>query len=207
MNRIWAYLQKHYSDIYKGILLIASLIAIVSFFPKEATFKYEYTKGRPWMHKDLIAPFDFAILKAPGEIENEKKKIKENKVLYFDFDISLNEQRRKDFTGDFDMFWNAKYGDDPEYEELRRKTLDAGLMILDSILTRGVIQPIPELEGKPGDYKIDLIIQNSAEKIKLKDIYNVHTAYEKIGSMLSRVKDADTILLKQLLREHIICRV
>ncbi len=207
MKRIWAYLQRHYSDIYKGILLIASLIAIVSFFPKEATFKYEYTKGRPWMHNDLIAPFDFAVLKAPSEIENEKKKIKENKVLYFDFDISLNEQRRKDFTGDFEMFWGAKYGDDTEYEKLRQKTLDAGLMILDSILTRGVIQPVPELDGKPDDYKIGLIIQNSAEKIRLKDIYNVHTAYEKIGSMLSRVKDADTVLLKQLLEESILQNV
>ena len=30
---------------------------IVSFFPREKKFKYEFQKGKPWMHEDLIAPF------------------------------------------------------------------------------------------------------------------------------------------------------
>ncbi|OYT13888.1 MAG: hypothetical protein B6I19_02820 [Bacteroidetes bacterium 4572_114] len=204
MNKTWNYLRNHYSNIYKGFLLIISLVTLVSFFPKEATFKYEFTKGRPWMHEDLIAPFDFAILKAHSEIVDERDRILKNRELYFDFDLDLNEQKRLDFIGDFDMLWDAKYANDTTNEDLRDNTLDRGLTILSSILTRGVIQHIPEIENRPPNYKITLIIKNIAEEIKLGDIYNIHSAYEKIGAMLDKSQDVDSDLLKQLLEDSIL---
>ena len=207
MNNIWAYLRNHYSDIYKGILLIISLIVLVSLFPKEATFKYEFTKGRPWLHEDLIAPFDFAILKTPSEVELERQDIIDNRELFFDFDLELNEQKRLDFIGDFEMLWNAKYSNDTTFDSLRMASLDRGLKILSTILTRGVIQPIEEIGQKPDEYKITLIIENIAENVKLRDIYTIHTAYETIGNMLAQSEGVDTDLLTQLLEDSILQNV
>ncbi len=180
-----------------------SLLILVSFFPKEATFKFEYTKGRPWMHEDLIAPFDFAILKAPEDIEAERNEIIKNRELYFDFDVSINENKRKAFIDDFNMAWNAKYGENPENEYLKQTTLDRGLKILSTILTRGVIQPIPEIDNKPPDYNITLIIQNTAEDARLGDLYTIHTAYSKINEMLDESNSVDKDVLKQLLEDAI----
>jgi hypothetical protein len=207
MSKIWNFLRNNYSNIYKGILLIISLVALVSFFPKEATFKYEFTKGRPWLHDDLIAPLDFAILKDQAEIEAEKKTILENRELFFDFNLNLNEQKRQGFIAGFNMLWNAKYTNDTTNGAFRKRTLDRGLKILNTILTRGVIQPIAEIENKPDSYKITLIIQNIAETVKLKDFYTVHTAYETIRSMLADSRGVDNILLKKLLEDSILQNV
>jgi len=207
MNKIWAFLRNHNSEIYKGFLLLVSLVVLVTFFPKEATYKYEYAKGRPWMHDDLIAPFDFAILKAPEEVVNEKNAILANKTLYFDFNIDLDEQKRIEFIDEFNTLWNEKYGNDGKQENHKQRTLARGLKILSTILTRGVIQPVPETENKPPDYEITLIIKNTAEKVKLSDLYTIHSAYEKINSLLIQSQDVDKDILKQLLEDSIVQNV
>ena len=207
MNRIWAHLRNSYSEIYKGFLLLISLIVIVSLFPEEATYKYEFAKGRPWMHDDLIAPFDFAILKSPEEITVEKAFVLANKALYFDFNIDLAEQKRSEFVEDFNLLWNVKYGNDRHLENLKQQSLTRGLKILNTILTRGVLQPVPETENKNPDYEITLIIKNTAEKVKLSDLYTIHSAYEKINSLLAQSRDVDKDILEQLLEDSILQNV
>ncbi len=207
MNKFWAYLRNHYSQIYKGFLLLVSLVVIVSFFPKEATYKYEFAKGRPWMHDDLIAPFDFAILKPSEEVAAEKAAMLANKVLYFDFNIDLAEQKRNEFIEDFDLLWIAKYGNDPNLGNFKQHTLSRGLKILSTILTRGVLQPVPETENKPPDYEITLITKNTAEKVKLSELYTIHSAYEDINSLLIKLDNVDKDILKQLLEDSILQNV
>lgn len=203
MSKVQRFFRKNYSILYKGFLFLVSLLIIVSFFPKEATFKYEYNRGRPWMHEDLIAPFDFAILKTPEDIESEQNEIIRNKKLYFDFDITLNELKRREFIDNFESLWKAKYGEKPENDFLRQSTLDRGLKILSSVLTRGIIQTVPETENKPPDYPVMLVIQNTAEEARLGDFYTIHSAYEKISNMISGSETADKEVLKQLLEEII----
>lgn len=207
MNRIWANLRNHYSGIYKGFLLLISLVVIVSLFPKEATYKYEFAKGRPWMHEDLIAPFDFAILKSPQEVAAEKASILANKALYFDFNIDLAEQKRIEFIEDFNLLWNVKYGNDRNLETLKQRSLARGLNILSMILTRGVLQPVPEIENRPAGYEIILILKNTAEKVKLTDLYTIHSAYEAMNSILSHAENVDKDILKQLLEDSILQNV
>lgn len=203
MNRIYAFFRSHYSNIYKGILLVISLVILVSFFPKETKFKFEYFKGRPWMHEDLIAPFDFAILKAPDEIDSEKSEITNNQEFYFDFDLTKVETTQENFRENFELGWNLKYGNAGHLAGLKDRTLERGLKILSTILTKGVIQPIPEIENRPPNYRINLIIQNLSESVKLSDLYTIHSAYEKIISMIEDAENVDKALLKELLNETI----
>lgn len=188
---------------YKAILFVISLMILVFFFPKEAKFKYEYNRGRPWPHEDLIAPFDFPVLKAPGEIETERKDVMENHELYFDFNTELNETVRNEFKKNLELYWAAKYGVIPENELLKQSTLDRGLEILNSILSNGVIQTTPEIENKPPGYKITLIRGNIAERVPLSDFYTIHTAFEKLNSMIEESELVDTEVLRQLLEESI----
>lgn len=58
-------------------------------FPKGGIFKYEFTKGKPWQYENLYAPFDFAIAKTEEEIEDEKKRITDNIIPYFEYDTII----------------------------------------------------------------------------------------------------------------------
>ncbi|MBU1718049.1 MAG: hypothetical protein KKA07_03155, partial [Bacteroidetes bacterium] len=44
------------------IILISGLITYI--FPREGKFKYDIRKGRRWLQKELVAPFDFGIQKS-----------------------------------------------------------------------------------------------------------------------------------------------
>ena len=201
MKKIWTFLRNHYSDIYKGILLLISLVILVSFFPKEAKFKYEFTRGRPWMNEDLIAPFDFAVLKSQQDIQKEKDDILKNRNLYFTFDLELNDDIRTNFLNDFQSLWNSKYQD--EQEELKKITEEKGQKILDGIITRGVIKPVSEIENRPQDFRITLIIQNTAEQVKLSDLFDIHSAYETVQKQVNEAENVDKELLIQLFENAI----
>jgi len=81
LNRLY---QNH-ALIYKVILFILTVIAIVYLFPKSGHFKYEFQKGKPWQYDNLYAPFDFAIQKDKDKIDEEKQQIEASKKLYFTY--------------------------------------------------------------------------------------------------------------------------
>jgi hypothetical protein len=54
-------------------MMLVSIGLIVFFLPKQAKFGYEYEKGRIWNQKDLVSPYNFAILKTAQEIRMIKK--------------------------------------------------------------------------------------------------------------------------------------
>ena len=51
------------------------MILLVLVLPKEGKFRYEFTKGKPWLHDDLYAPFDFAIIKYEDELKTEQEEV------------------------------------------------------------------------------------------------------------------------------------
>ena len=71
----------------KYTLVVLCVAIIVSVLPKGRTFKYEFDKGKPWMHQNLNAPFDFAIEKSKEEIDLEKNKINKIGIVY-NLDVS-----------------------------------------------------------------------------------------------------------------------
>jgi cyclic-di-AMP phosphodiesterase PgpH len=59
--------------LYKAILFLLAIVIIVQLFPRMPRFGYEYQVARPWTYDDLIAPFNFAILKSQEELEDERE--------------------------------------------------------------------------------------------------------------------------------------
>ena len=41
------------------ICFIVLAVLMISLYPKEGKFQYDYQKGRPWVYETLIAPIDF----------------------------------------------------------------------------------------------------------------------------------------------------
>ena len=86
MNEIRKNLNNLPLIIYWTVLFSATVLLLYLILPGEPKFKYEYRKGFPWQHKNLVAPFDFAILKSDEEIQAEKAEMMNEMVPYFHFD-------------------------------------------------------------------------------------------------------------------------
>ena len=74
MKELLERIRHNYQLILRGIVAIASIAAIVFIFPSEVKFKYEFQKAKPWLHDNLIAPFDFPIFKAEAELQEDIQK-------------------------------------------------------------------------------------------------------------------------------------
>ncbi|HOY52479.1 MAG TPA: hypothetical protein PLX49_11945, partial [Prolixibacteraceae bacterium] len=96
LQKVSAYSQ----IIFRALVFIAAALLLHQILPSDARFKYEYQRGAPWKHNNLVAPFDFAVLKSPSEIEAEKREVTQGFAPYFVRDTSVvateKEQLRND---------------------------------------------------------------------------------------------------------------
>jgi len=83
------------------LLYVLACVIVLYTIPKEGKFKYEYQKGSPWKHDNLIAQFDFAIYKSRAEIEAERESIKNSSKQYFRKDNQVQISRLEQYLADF----------------------------------------------------------------------------------------------------------
>lgn len=170
-----------------------ALAVIVYVFPKQGKFKYEFQnlKGKPWYHEDLIAPFDFAIKKTQEELAKEKSEVIKNAKPYLKADANIPKAKKAAFEEALNSSWNKKNSD-----YLKQRTLEFGKSLIDSIYSKGIIEPVDALENKPMDYSVFVLNNNIAEEHDLNDFYTVKSAYEFIEDQLyaSKITDVDRIL-------------
>lgn len=204
MKRFLSYLRNHYAVITKGFLFIFSIIILVFIFPKEGKFKYEFDKGKPWMHENLIAPFDFAILKSAEELETERREVLKDQEYYFKTNVDLIKEQRNLLLDKFNQTWTAKYTDNSSQLKRKEKNRDVCLIIYDSIIDRGVIEMNSFLEGKPGSFAITVITNNLAEKSKLADFFTIQSADSFIQSQVEKYQDIDKNLISSVLENSLV---
>ncbi len=153
---------KNQSLIYKAFLFVTTVILIVYLFPKGGVFKYEIIKGKPWQYENLYAPFDFAITKTNEEIEDEKERIINSVLPYFEFDVQISNQAKYGYEKAFAE--NLNVFDDAEIEIAAKKF---GNDVLNEIYKYGVLI---EEYAYNGDKMLFLSKKNKAEKIQYKKI-------------------------------------
>ncbi len=56
-------LMRKYATGIKFLMILLSVFLIILALPKQTKFRYEFEKGRIWNQNDLVAPYNFAILK------------------------------------------------------------------------------------------------------------------------------------------------
>jgi hypothetical protein len=54
-------------------MLVAFVLAVALIFPRYGYLGHDYSLGKPWQEEDLIAPFDFAIMKSPRVLNQERQ--------------------------------------------------------------------------------------------------------------------------------------
>ncbi len=172
--------------IFKIIVFLCAAVLLVYLLPKEGKFKYEFQKNKPWVHEDLLAPFDFAINKTEEELTLEKATIEENRLLYFNLDEGI-EQIQKDKLQDFIT----------DSLENKDELLLLGQSCLDSIYDKGIIELIDELENKTPDDEILLVKKNNVvEEIPLGRMFTIKSAYDYTVQLINNdVNDNANLLI------------
>ena len=89
MSKIREKLKSYTLIFYWVFTFVTTAVILFATLPGKPTFKYEYQKGFPWRHENLVAPFDFAILKSAQEIENEKTEQLQTIIPYFTYDTTV----------------------------------------------------------------------------------------------------------------------
>ena len=75
--------------------LLALFVLLLVLMPRGAKFNYDYRKGTAWEYDDLVAEFDFPILKSLSELQAERLRPAAEAVPYFVCDLEA-EQRHID---------------------------------------------------------------------------------------------------------------
>ena len=85
-----------FDDFRRIVLPLVALFGLLlALMPRGAKFNYDYRKGTAWEYEDLVAEFDFPVLKSESELQAERLRPAGEAVPYFVCDLEA-EQRHLD---------------------------------------------------------------------------------------------------------------
>jgi len=174
MNKFYRRLKKYTKISLQILLFVLTAVALYFILPGEPKFKYEYQKGFPWKHENLVAPFDFTILKTAKELEDEKQQAMDKVIPYFMVDTAVSSQNIAKLREDLEVS-NASM--DAE----KQTVIDILSNELYNMYQKGILQfsvdSYIELEGKTSIRKR---VGNSVSKISTEELFSEKTAYNEI---------------------------
>ena len=188
-------------------------------FPNKASFKFEFQKGKPWMHETLIAPYDFPVYKSNEQLLEEQENLRDNIKLTFVMDESAFEIKAEDFISNFEQKWSIdkNVSKDKRFtffnlnkkkntKTKKEKLANYGLKILKELYTVGIIQMIDDIEFKDSDYEIILMKGNVGEIVSLSKFHTIESASKKAYDLKNISKEeADFLspLILEMLKQNV----
>ena len=195
MNKYFRLIRQNLSNIYRFSITTITIVLIMLLFPNTGNFKYEYQKGKPWMHETLIAPFDFSILKTEKELNQDRDSILNRFSPYFKVDTSVYPNMLERFNKNFEKKWN-KFEKSSAFKKLNfsEKRRGAEKLLCYNYLKTNLKNyyeiGIADFQNEKLQYNYQLpetinkSRNNINEKVATKNIYSARTAYENINTNL-----------------------
>lgn len=199
MKKFTSYLHHHYQEIYKISLFIMSIVAIIYFFPNEAKFRYEFQKGKPWQHKDLIAPTAFPIQKSEETIEQEKYEILKDLRPYFDYKQEVYPSNKQQLQNEFKNNWQNKYPEESLGSTVYQQNKERLLWLYDSIGNRGLLEITEKIKSQYEGNSLILVKNKFARERRFNDFFSSEKANHFIGDNLNS-QEYDSNLIASSLR-------
>jgi len=193
-------LFRKYSRKIKFLMMFASVCLIVFALPKQAKFSYDVEKGRIWNQKDLVSPYNFAILKTQQEIETDKKTALASITPIYQLDDEVEGHELDGFKGDLEIKWhNAGIND-----RQKAKYVTAGYNLLKEIYGRGVLKLNPAYQQNNQDYAVTVLNKNIATDKNTADLFTKERAITFVDKTLSGRRDIDKAFLLDLVSNRLL---
>jgi len=198
-NKTWSKKQHKLSVI---LLFIVTSAFVVYLLPTQAKFKYEYQKGTPWQHEDLIASFDFAIKKTDSELKQEKDSALINAKPYFKYNNNIREQqislflklynkRYKEAIANANQIYPQRLIPDSIYRFCKKQSVD----ILNFIYRKGVVDFSEILDNTHNNGTIVILKNNMAQHRSVDEVFTPKIAYSYINKYLNQEYPNNTWLI------------
>jgi len=189
--------SESWHTIYITSIFIITAIVLYFALPQEGRFRYEFQKGRPWMHATLIAPFDFAIMKSDQVISEERDSLLKSLTPYFQYHDSVRKQQIIALSLKIDEI-TLKENTEILYSRVVKNKV---LTIFDKIYCTGILeQGAINSEALSGKNESLIVRNNLAEKVPVGQLYSLKTAYSEANSALDLLKNSDPDL-KQIIEK------
>lgn len=162
MKKLFRYLQARQNNIATLLAFIFSVLFVVYLSPREAKFKYEFQKGKPWLYENLVAPFDFSIIKTADALALEAASVQKNKTLFLIKNVEVTKDAKINFEKEFTRKWKD-YIESEEFKDARgfslfknaekeqaikSKLLKKGKEVLSKVYSQGILRPITSELGE-----------------------------------------------------------
>ena len=82
-------------------LILASVVIIVWFLPRNSGPQFRYDVKKPWMYSSLIANFDFPIYKTDEAIQAEKDSLTNHFEPYYNYKEDVETEQIARLSNDF----------------------------------------------------------------------------------------------------------
>jgi len=193
-------LMRKYSRNLKFLMMLASICVIVFTLPKQAKFSYDIEKGRIWNQKELISPYNFAILKTPQEIENDEKAALANVTPVYQLDDAVAGREAEGFKNDLLLKWQDAGIKDSKKNEY----LQEGQRLLNDVYDKGLIVLNPRYQQSNENYPITILNKNIAANKNTVDVFTKEKALAYCGQALNGLKAPDKAFLLNLIGSHLL---
>ena len=192
--------SESWHTIYITSIFIITALVLYFALPQEGRFRYEFQKGRPWMHSTLIAPFDFAIMKSDQTISEERDSLLKSLTPYFQHHDSVGKQQIKALSSKIDEI-TLKENTEILYSRVVKSKV---LTIFEKIYQKGILeQGITNSESLEGINELLVVRNNLAEKASIRQLYTLKTAYSEAYSTLDLLKNSDPDLKQIIEKFHV----
>ncbi len=196
---------RYWKTLQIGSLYLISIFLVFLMYPREGKFQYEYVKNTPWLHQDLIAPFDFPVYKDVNQMTRETDSISKNCLSYFKLDTAVFLSVGADYIEDVSLL---SYEDDLDARYIRNYHLliDTLPGILGELYKIGIIEMHPLIQvDDPEEFEIIVLRKQIAEETALMDLLTEREAYERTMNSLIAITSisADQILSDLTITKYI----
>lgn len=176
-------------------------IGVITFFlPKHPRFRFEFEKGKIWMHEDLISPYNFAILKTQDEINKDREDVLESINPIYEFQTQVGPDQISRMQADLETKWkNTTF--DPELVPLYSKVATS---ILEKIYSDGVMSPTKKFQIEGDNYNFTLLTDNISTKKNTADVFTQERALAYLDNAIDeneKIEEKDW--LTKVVSDHI----
>ncbi len=189
---------KFWKTIQILLIYVVSILLVYFMFPREGKFRYEYSKNTPWMHENLVAPFDFPIYKSDEQVQRERDSLLNNAPLYFVHDTVISHNILNSFDSDYTAM-AASLGIGTKVSDPWTLTGQVIYGMLSEIYDQGIIERHPVLDGLNREETEVMVVKDGlAEEQLLSELYTGPSAYQHILKNLEGTHSASLAILDKL---------
>jgi len=197
-NRYLRVFSRKYSTLFRILITAVSIFVSVLILPKGTRFRFEFDKGKNWLHNDLEAPFSFPIRKSNEQLKAEKANILKSITPFYRRDEKVASSALQAFAQDFEIQMKSRNPDEKKINQAYKITSH----FLQEIYKKGMIFR-DQNRNQGQDYPIQLVENNVSTLRNTSELFSIQSALDYVKKGIQKEAMANKDLILSLVENHL----